>query len=183
MSAYDEHPHDHFLDDYGGIYDDDGDCCCAYFSENKCRSCREQEEQWEEEMQRLEAEEAAAAAAQTSAAAAGGGAAAGPPPPIRAKTATSKRWSDEVRCLRAHLDRVAAAEDDDERVAFVKDLFETLLLGGYEEFLAQNPRFRDVLHGKIAELRADERAAPLLKIFTQLEEMLEDISQRDDFIP
>jgi hypothetical protein len=205
MSAYDEMPHDHWFDDFGDCRDEDGSCACAYFATDKCRDCREQERLWEEEMARLEAEEAAKEAAYplaqevadlfeaahaatlrreaAAAVAAGGGAAAMPPPALSIRTPQkgTRDWSIEVAAIRSSLSYVETCTTHEARVAAIRQLFESL--GNYQGFLAQHPKFRDAIHDRIAVLRADPRGTELLSVLEETEQLLEDLSERDDFLP
>lgn len=211
MSAYDEMPHDHWFDDFGDCRDEDGSCACAYFATDKCRDCRKQEQEWEEEMARLDAEEAAKEAAYplaqevadlfeaaraftqrreaaATAAAAGGGAAAPPEPPaappalsIRTPQKGTRDWSIEVAAIRSSLSYVETCTTHEGRVEAIRQLFESL--GNYESFLAQHAKFRDAIHDRIAALRADPRGTELLPVLEETEQLLEDLSQRDDFVP
>jgi hypothetical protein len=178
MAAYDEYPHDHFLDDFGGAEDDDAGCGCAYFATDKCASCREQEEMWAEEMARLQAEEEAAAALLES-----------PPPPsaaplrIRTPSPPRRDWSYEVGVLRDLLDRNALAKSSKRRADTARDVLEAVL--EFEDFFAQHPKMRDAVHEKIAEMRPDPLAQrrSYQRLLTEVEEFLDDLAQRPDYVP
>ncbi len=80
---------------------------------------------------------------------------------------------EQMVAIRSFLDRVAAIQGsgrEAERVEVVRELFTYLLTVG--DFLKKHANFRQAVRDKIAEFRADERAASLLPLLSQVEELL-----------
>lgn len=66
--------------------------------------------------------------------------------------------------------QVQAANGLAESLPLIRELFESVLK--FQAFFAASPRMRTAVENKVAEFRADPRAAELLPLFDQVTEML-----------
>lgn len=91
----------------------------------------------------------------------------------------AKPWYDERKTIQKHLAAVAAASDVPTRLECIRALFTAVM--AYEAFLAAVPKFRAAVLAKMAEFRADERAASLHSLFDQVEAAFEALAGRADY--
>ena len=88
-------------------------------------------------------------------------------------------WREQIVSIKAQLDAVEKARGLGEKLPAIRILLTNLL--SQQAFIAAQPKFRVALTNKVAELRADEKAAPLLELFDHVDRMLEGLKGREDY--
>lgn len=88
-------------------------------------------------------------------------------------------WREQIVHIKAQLDAVQKASGLGEKLPAIRILLTNLL--SQQAFIAAQPKFREALVKKVAELRADPKAEPLTELFDHTDRMLEGLKEREDF--
>lgn len=88
-------------------------------------------------------------------------------------------WRYEVTFLRRKLDDVEAAVGIPAKVEQTRLMMASML--DFRAFLAATPKFRQAVVKKIAEFRADPKAADLKDILQRVSDMIDGLATRTDF--
>lgn len=77
------------------------------------------------------------------------------------KPCPNQRWRETIALLRGQLDEIEAEPNAANQMQLILNFFRTLMDESMVEFLAEQPRFCEILLYKIEEFRGDMRAEPL----------------------
>lgn len=91
----------------------------------------------------------------------------------------AQRWSQEIAFIRGKLNASEAAASTEAKLSIIRELFTALL--GYDAFLAAQPKFRNAVRNKIAELQEDQRAEALSQVMNQVTQKLDQLVQHDEY--
>jgi hypothetical protein len=88
-----------------------------------------------------------------------------------------KKWYEEIKTIKKLLLHNEYIVDD--RIPNVRKLLEYILT--CDNFIAQNPRFRNILESKIIEFKCDQLGTSLIDIYDKMDIFLEELKNHPEY--